>query len=273
MKSRQKISDPSTPNVSFLKSNNSGRRGDGYICFFPNGSDGLPYIHRSEVPSLSLDHLRLLRGLQSRVARKLGVHLNSVWKVVSGNLKSARISAALAAEIARINQQILSGNGARYLETRSRETTAKPATASPDTASCGANGEDLKPAPDRRADSPSSNKPRISLRCMDALFRDGTVMASAVALDGNDEIVNSVTVQIGRAHVEATGPKPRVSLHCFLACDNGDVYANCDGSHVVTKIGRDDELAKSVPPSLFIYPRGPLVPIELCPQAAAEAAS
>jgi DNA-binding transcriptional regulator YdaS (Cro superfamily) len=225
--------------------------------------------HRSEVPSLSLDHLSLLRGLQSRVARKLGVHLNSVWKVVSGNLKSERISAALAAEIARINHEILSGNGARGLETRSRETKAQPATATPDTASCGANGEDSKPAPDRRADSPSSNKPRISLRCVDALFRDGAILASAVDAHGN--IANSVAVQIGRARVEASGAKPRVSLHCYLACNNGDVYANCDGSYVVTKIGRDDELAKSVPPSRFIYPRGPLVPIELYRQAAAEA--
>jgi hypothetical protein len=218
MKSCQKTSDPSTPIVSFLKENTSGRRPDGCISIYPNGSADLAYIHRSEVPSLSLDLIRQTRGIEVRVARAMNVSRSMVSQVARGRKKSARISAALAAEIERINQQFLSGNGARALETRPRETKAQPATASPETTDCGANGEDSKPAPDRRPDSPSSSKARIR-------------------------------------------------LHCKLACNNGDVYASYDGLHVVTKIGRDEELSKTFPPSKFIYPRGPLVPIDLWAEA------
>jgi plasmid maintenance system antidote protein VapI len=85
----------------------SGRRSDGCIRIYPNGDAGMKYVLRSQWP-LTLEVIRLSRGIEARVARKLGVHHNSVSKVVRGLLKSARISSAIAAEIAIINQQIIS---------------------------------------------------------------------------------------------------------------------------------------------------------------------
>jgi hypothetical protein len=109
---------------------------------------------RKEPALLTFGSIRLAHGIRSRVASSLMVSKQSVAKVVKGTTKSARISAALAAEIERINSTVLLGNGARAQETRSCETTAQPATATPDTASCGANGEAPKSAPERRAVSP-----------------------------------------------------------------------------------------------------------------------
>jgi hypothetical protein len=190
-----KASDARRKNVS-RKSKDLAR-----FVAYPRGEDepGLKYV--SKANRLTLAHIHHLYGIETRVARKLGVHRNSVSKVVRGLLKSARISAALGAEISRINQKLLSGNGVRAQETRSHQ------------ASCGSNGQASQPGPERHAVSPSSSKPRIVLRC-------------------------------------------------FLACNNGDVYANDgEGSALVTKIGRDQELEKASPPSRFIYPHGPLLPI------------
>jgi transcriptional regulator with XRE-family HTH domain len=100
--------------------------------------------------------IRHYRGIQARIAKRLGISRQAVSQVVSGERKSARISAALAEESAltdlKVRRTVLSGNGARAQETRSRQ------------AFCGSNGQASQPGPERRAVSPSSSAPRIALR-------------------------------------------------------------------------------------------------------------
>jgi excisionase family DNA binding protein len=168
MKSVHQTSDPSTPKVSPKQQYfPDGRRTDGAIKIYPRGSAGLPYVHRSELsptPNVSsatkdfpqISGVSLYTGIYTRIARRIGMDPSYVRRVALGLRKSSKVAAALAAEIALINKQtVLSGNGTRAQETR--ETKAQPATASPDNTGCGANGESSKPAPDRRAASPSSS--------------------------------------------------------------------------------------------------------------------
>jgi hypothetical protein len=161
-----------------------------------HGEDALG--HKKEPALLTFDAIRLAHGIRSRVASLLMVSKQSVAKVVKGEMKSARISAALASEIERINNTVLSGSGVRVLETRSRETKAQPATASPDTAGRGANGEAVTPAPERHAASPSSLKPRVVLRCMDTPSFSSTFGVTLATVPGSGG-----AIEIGRPHVEA----------------------------------------------------------------------
>jgi hypothetical protein len=121
-------------------------------CFFKWEQEGKPQSPTISSGGLTLAVIRHIHGIRSRVASSLNVSKQSVARVVNGTGKSARISSALAVEIERINKEVLSGNGARALETR------------PQQQGCGANGKDSNPVPERRAVSPSSPKPRYALR-------------------------------------------------------------------------------------------------------------
>jgi hypothetical protein len=142
----QMNSDPSTPSVSTL--NSKFVRGtcrycgcSGNQCPVPEGQHGfracfwldenqtvcaaipcmIRWQHdqkRSSLPTRDgqLSPLFVYRGVQSRVANRLGVSKGVVSGVVCGRKKSARITAALAEEIAAIEKQLqLSAKGSRAI--------------------------------------------------------------------------------------------------------------------------------------------------------------
>ncbi len=61
---------------------------------------------RKRSTTLALLRHSLYTGLQSRVAKKFGVHKSVVSRVASGETTSHRISRALASEIARIEREV-----------------------------------------------------------------------------------------------------------------------------------------------------------------------